>query len=90
MAKYKVGDKVKLNADLFENAIPGVIGKIVNIFDLKTNTFEHEAQINVAVTYKDECDYGYDVDWGIDKPMVNPWAEIELEEIKEIAEDFAD
>ena len=56
MAKYKVGDKVKLNADLFENAIPGAIGKIVNIFDLKTNTFEHEAQINVAVTYKDECD----------------------------------
>ena len=73
MAKYKVGDKVKLIHEEYNEE-----GTIVGIFDLHKNTFENEGQIRVAARDRYYCDFGYDVMWE-DGNGPNPWAENELE-----------
>lgn len=72
MAKYKVGDKVKLIHEEYNEK-----GTIVGIFDLHADTFANEGHIQVAARDRYYCDFGYDIKWD-DGNGPNPWAENEL------------
>ena len=58
MAKYKVGDKVKLIHEEYNEE-----GTDVGIFDLHAVTFVNEVQIRGAVRVRYYCDFGNDVTW---------------------------
>jgi len=73
VAKYKVGDKVKLIHEEYNEK-----GTIVGIFDLHADTFTNEGHVQVAVRDRYYCDFGYDIKWD-DGNGPNPWAENELE-----------
>ena len=72
MAKYKVGDKVKLIHEEYNEE-----GTVVGIFDLHADTFANKGHVQVAVRDRYYCDFGYDVKWD-DGNGPNPWAENEL------------
>lgn len=72
MAKYKVGDKVKLIHEEYNEE-----GTVVGIFDLHADTFANEGHIQVAARDRYYCDFGYDIKWD-DGNGPNPWAENEL------------